>query len=289
MSKDYQHHDYNPFLVTQEWLKHHIERPDISIIDGSWFLPAAHRDAREEYANTHIIGAVFFDHELVSDQKTNLPHTLPKPEDFARYVSAMGVTQKDTIIIYETNGFFSAPRVWWMMRIMGAKKVFILDGGLKGWKDAGLPVTNQITKVAPASFLTDFQRDKVVFYEEMIKIVSNTNIQIIDARSSQRFFGHEVEPRQGLRLGHMPNAYNVPYALLSENGLLKSKKELKTIFENADIDISKPIVTTCGSGITAAVLILALESLGNDNVRLYDGSWSEWGTKKDSPVAVGHK
>lgn len=275
------------FTVSADWLEQRLDQPGLSIIDGSWYLPAQNRNAREEYYKAHIPGAVFFDQDEVVDPESKLPHTLPDPLLFEQYASSMGVTHTDTIVVYDGLGMFTAPRVWWMFRVMGAKEVFVLDGGFDAWKADGRPVTDEKTKIAPSAFIPEFDKSKVTGFSDMLRIVNDGSCQIADARSPGRFSGEEAEPRAGMRSGHMPGASNVPVFSLSDNGVLKSSDELRDIFEKAGIDLDKPVITTCGSGVTAAVITLALAELGHEDNALYDGSWSEWGGREDTPVITG--
>ncbi|CAM1627011.1 Rhodanese-like domain [Bartonella apihabitans] len=278
---------HSEFIVSDDWLKARLGDSNLSVLDASWYLPAAKRNGRDEYEKSHIPGAVFFDHDKVCDETSGLPHTLPSPEKFAQFASEMGVNADDTIVIYDGIGFFSAPRAWWMFRVMGAKHVYVLDGGFVGWQKKHYPVTNEPTKIKKTSFQVKFEQDKVVLIDEMRQLVDGETTQIADARGHKRFLGEEAEPRPGMRSGHMPGAHNVPFSTLSTDGNFKDLNKIKTIFKDAGINVAAPVVTTCGSGVTAAVLALALESLGNHNIRLYDGSWSEWGSKKDTPVVTG--
>jgi thiosulfate/3-mercaptopyruvate sulfurtransferase len=257
----------------------------MSVVDGSWYLPAQGRDARAEYDAGHIPRAVFFDHDIVVDPESNLPHTLPSPEVFATFAGSMGISADDTIVVYDGPGFFSAPRVWWMFRVMGARKVFLLEGGIDGWKKEGRFVTDKPTKVASCVFDVDFDGSRVASLEEMRAIVGQGGRQIADARPAGRFAGRDPEPRQGVRGGHMPGALNVPALGLSRDGKLLPADELRQAFVGAGVNLDQPIVTSCGSGVTAAVLTLALETLGHRDVKLYDGSWTEWGSRPDTPVA----
>ncbi|MFS2326737.1 3-mercaptopyruvate sulfurtransferase [Brucella sp. H1_1004] len=279
--------DKSAFVISRDDLKARLGEPGLAIVDASWYLPAAGRNGRDEYDAAHIPGAVFFDQDLIADKESGLPHTLPSPELFARHVGAMGITADETVVVYDGPGMFSAPRVWWMFRLMGVKNVLVLDGGLDGWKAAGFPVTNEVTKIAATLFTPSFNEAKVVSFEEMSKIVDKRSSQIADARAAGRFTGRDAEPRKGMRSGHMPGARNVPVGTLSENGELKSLDSLRKIFADAGVDLNKPVVTSCGSGVTAAVITLALTSLGHEDNRLYDGSWSEWGSRQDTPVVTG--
>lgn len=277
----------SPFVVSADWLMERLGKPGLSIIDGSWYLPTQNRDARAEYQAAHIPGAVFFDQDAVVSPDSHLPHTLPSPGLFAQFASSMGVDEKDTIVVYDGPGFFSAPRVWWMFRLMGAKDVYVLDGGFDRWKAEGRPVTAETTKIASCFFEVDCDPSRVVSFEEMRRIVDDKTAQIADARPAGRFAGTDPEPRPGVRGGHMPGARNVPATSLSRDGSLLPLPELRAALEAAGLDLTKPVVTSCGSGVTAAVVSLALESVGHAEHRLYDGSWSEWGGRSDTPVVTG--
>jgi len=279
--------DENPFIVSADWLHQHLQDQDIRIIDASWYLPAAGFDAARQFETAHIPGAVFFDQEEVVDKASPLPHTIPRPQDFATHVGAMGISEQDRIIIYEREGYFSAPRVWWLFRVMGATRVYVLDGGLQGWQARGYEITNALTPVRPAIFKPDFHAQAIIDLAEMREIVTKGDVQIVDARGAGRFSGREPEPRPGMRAGHMPGAVNIPYPRLVQGGYLKSPAELREVFTEAGIDVDRPVATSCGSGVTAAILTLALQALGNSSVRLYDGSWSEWGALADTPVEQG--
>lgn len=277
----------SPFVVSADWLMERLGKPGLSIIDGSWYLPTQNRDARAEYQAAHIPGAVFFDQDAVVSPDSPLPHTLPSPGLFAQFASSMGVDEKDTIVVYDGPGFFSAPRVWWMFRLMGAKDVYVLDGGFDRWKAEGRPVTAETTKIASCFFEVECDPSRVVSFEEMRRIVDGKTAQIADARPAGRFAGTDPEPRPGVRGGHMPGARNVPATSLSRDGSLLPVPELRAALETAGLDLTKPVVTSCGSGVTAAVVSLALESVGHPQHRLYDGSWSEWGGRSDTPVVTG--
>lgn len=277
----------NPLFVTPDWLQERLGRPGLSIVDGAWYLPAQGRDARAEYEAGHIPGAVFFDQDKVVDPESSLPHTIPPPETFAKFVGAMGIAETDTIVVYDGPGMQSAPRCRWLFRVMGAKDVRILEGGLDGWKRDGRPLTDEPTKIAPNVFNTDFDASRVASLADMRGIVDSGAEQIADARPSGRFEGVDPEPRPGLRGGHMPGAKNIPVASLVRDGKLLPRDELKQVVEKAGIDLSRPVVTSCGSGVTAAVISLALETLGHKDNRLYDGSWAEWGSLPDTQVEQG--
>ena len=220
----------SPFVVSADWLEERLGSPGLSIVDGSWYFPG--RDARAEYDAAHIPGAVFFDQDLVVDPESDLPHALPDPLTFERHASSMGISKDDTIVVYDGPGFMSAPRVWWLFRIMGARKVFVLDGGFDKWRSEGRPVTREQTKIAPSAFVSEFDSNRVVLLEEMRGIVERREAQIADARASGRFNGTEPEPRPGLRGGHMPGAVNVPSSsTVSDPPLSKSPFTVKTASE----------------------------------------------------------
>lgn len=277
----------SPFTVDADWLQQRLGQPGLTIVDASWYLPAQKRDGKAEYDAAHIPGAVFFDHDQVSDQDSALPHTLPSPQDFAQYVGTMGISADDTIVVYDGPGFFSAPRAWWMFRVMGVFQVYVLDGGFDGWKTQGRPVTAEPTKIAPCIFHAEYESTRVASLADMRRIVASGENQIADARGPGRFSGSEPEPRAGIRSGHMPGARNVPASMLAKDGKLLDKGQLARLFAESGIDLAKPVVTSCGSGITAAAITLALETLGHTDNRLYDGSWTEWGGLADTPVVTG--
>lgn len=279
--------EHSPFVVDADWLQSFLGKPGLVVVDASWYLPAQKRDARAEYDRAHIPGALFFDQDLVVAADSNLPHTLPPPELFAQFAGSMGISVDDTIVVYDGPGLFSAPRVWWMFRAMGAKEVFVLDGGFDAWHAEGRPVTDEATKVAPCVFMPDFDASRVATLAEMRAIVADGSRQIADARSAARFEGADPEPRAGVRGGHMPGAHNLPASSLAENGRMLPLTALRQKIEAAGIDLDRPVVTSCGSGVTAAAITLALESLGHQGSKLYDGSWTEWGGRTDTPVVTG--
>jgi thiosulfate/3-mercaptopyruvate sulfurtransferase len=281
-------HETSPFVVSFDWLEQRLGQPNLRIVDASWYLPAQNRDAKAEFAAARIPGAVQFDIDAIADVNSGMPHTLPSAELFANKVGALGISETDTIIIYDGLGMFSGPRVWWMFRIFGAQNCFVLNGGFDQWKiDGRIVETSAISAAKSATFNSAYNNLAVVNFNEMLKIVETGDVQIADARGAGRFEGRDPEPRAGMRSGHMPNAVNVPYSALSAGGQLKPLAYLKQALEDAGVDLGKPVITTCGSGVTAAVITLALQSLGHREHRLYDGSWSEWGGRADTPIETG--
>jgi len=275
------------FVVSADWLQGELGKPDLRVLDASFYLPAQKRDADAEYAAGHIPGAIRFDQDKIADHSTNLPHTIPSPDYFAAEVGKLGIGENDRIVVYDGIGLFASPRVWWLFRVMGARNIFVLDGGLDGWKAEGRPLETAVLAYPAATFKTNYDEARVVTLERMRDIVSSGALQIADARSAGRFAATEPEPRAGMRSGHMPGARNLPSGVFATQGRFKSLPELKQTIEAAGIDLSKPVVTSCGSGITAAIITLALESLGHSDNKLYDGSWSEWGSRDDTPVVTG--
>ena len=276
-------------LVSTEWLAAHLSAPDLRILDASWHLPGSGRDARAEYAAEHIPGSLFFDIDEISDEKSPLPHMLPSTVKFASRVKKMGIGDGMGIVVYDTAGLYSAARVWWTFRVMGHADVAVLNGGLKKWKAEGRPVSSEPPPArTPRHFTPRFYASLVRDLDDMKALLANGAAQIADARGAGRFSGSEPEPRPGLRSGHMPGARNVPYTmLLNDDGTLKSAGELREVFQARGVDPMKPVVTTCGSGVTAAILSLGLALLGQPEAGLYDGSWAEWGQDNGLPVKTG--
>jgi len=271
----------SPLISTDE-LAAILDRPHVKTIDGSWWLNG--RDAYADYLQQRIGGAVFFDLEAVSDHSSPLPHMLPTAEDFAAAVSALGIADSDHIVVYDRQGMFSAARVWWTFAVMGASKVQVLDGGYPKWVAEGRAVeTGKPEPLAPETFNAHLNHDAVISLSEMLAELG-TSTQIIDARGAARFDGTAPEPRAGVRSGHMPGAMNLPFGeLLNPDKTMKGGLELETAFQNIGLDMDRPVITSCGSGVTAAILTLGLTLLGKPS-RLYDGSWSEWGSQQDTPI-----
>lgn len=276
------------WLVSTDWLAEHLRDRNVIVVDSSYYLPTQPRDAHAEYRDGHIPGAVFFDIDKIADDSTDLPHMLPGPAHFGKAVGALGIGDGDTVVVYDNVrdglGVYSAPRVWWTFRIFGAKKVFVLDGGLPKWKAEGRPLEKGDANRPAKKFNAEMNVGAVATISDVRMALTDDSAQIVDARSAGRFTGKEPEPRPGLRPGHMPRSFNVPYTQLLENGQLVSRARIEAAFKNAGVDLEKPIVTTCGSGVTAAILTLALESIGKAPQGLYDGSWAEWGSRPDVPV-----
>ncbi len=280
-------HSDPSILVSTNWLADNLSNPDLRILDGSWHLPTENRDPLAEYRADHIHGAQFFDIDGISDTTSDLPHMVPTAEQFAAQVADLGISNDDQIIVYDTQGLFSAARVWWLFRHFGLNNIAVLDGGLPKWKAEERPTSN--TPITPVSgTLSATTQNHLVRDAAQVLAASETATQIIDARPPARFKGEAPEPRAGLRAGRIPNSQNVFFkSLLNVDGTLKSDAELAAVFKDQGVDLAQPIITSCGSGVTAAVLSLALQKLGHENHALYDGSWSEWGALHDYPIEQG--
>jgi thiosulfate/3-mercaptopyruvate sulfurtransferase len=275
-------------LVSTDWLAAHLKDPDLRVLDASWHMPDQGRDARAEYAAAHIPGARFFDIDDISDHRSNLPHMAPPVEKFISRMRAMGVGDGHQVVVYDSTGLFSAARVWWTFRLMGKTDVAVLDGGLPKWQAEGRAVEDMPPVLRDRHMTVSRQNHLVKDVTQVAQAAKLGLAQIIDARGAARFRGDVAEPRPGLRAGHIPGSRNVPFAtVLNPDGTLKSPADLLAVFIQAGIDLDKPAITTCGSGVTAAILSLALERIGHRNHALYDGSWSEWGMYDDLTVAKG--
>jgi thiosulfate/3-mercaptopyruvate sulfurtransferase len=275
-------------LVSTDWLASHMRDPDLRILDASMYLPGSDRDAKAEYAAGHIPGARFFDIDEISDSRSDLPHMAPPIEKFMSRMRAMGVGDGHQVVVYDGAGLFSAARVWWLFKLMGQNDIAVLDGGLPKWVAEGREVED-LPPIIRDRHMTVRRQAHLVKDVTQVSAASKLRDQeIIDARSPGRFRGEEPEPRPGMRGGHIPGSKNVHYAsLLNADQTMKTPEETRAIFEAAGVDLSKPAITTCGSGVTAAILSLAMARMGKDDHSLYDGSWSEWGMFPTVPVATG--
>jgi thiosulfate/3-mercaptopyruvate sulfurtransferase len=274
-------------LVSTQWLGENLKTPDLALIDGSWYLPTLKRDGKAEYLAAHIPGAVHFDIEEISDHSSPLPHMMPGPEQFARQMSALGIGDGMDIVVYDGAGLGSAPRVWWMLRVFGARHVRILDGGLPKWRSEGRPTESGLVKRQRALFTTRFDAAAVADLGRVRKALETGAAQVVDARSAERFSGAAPEIRPGISSGHMPGALNAPSTSLLDQGRLKPLSELADLLDQAGLERDRPVITSCGSGVSAAIISLALDELGRPAQALYDGSWTEWASTEGSPIATG--
>ncbi|MGA9411599.1 MAG: 3-mercaptopyruvate sulfurtransferase [Roseobacter sp.] len=275
-------------LVSTNWLAAHLKDPDLRLLDASWYLPEAGRNAKDEYDKAHIPGARFFDIDEISDQRSDLPHMAPPIEKFMSRMRAMGIGDGHQIVIYDGAGLLSAARVWWLFKLMGFETVAVLDGGFPKWKAEGHALEDMPPMVRDRHMTVRFQNQLVRDVTQVSAASKLNDHVIVDARAAGRFRGDAPEPREGLRAGHIPGSRSVPFTtLLNKDRTMKSPEECRAVFEAAGVDLSKPVITTCGSGVTAAILALALERLGHRQWSLYDGSWAEWGMFPTVPVATG--
>jgi len=272
-------------LVSTAWLAEHLGAPDVKVADATYFLPTLGRDAREEYEQAHIPGAVFFDIDEIADAESPLPHMLPDAAKFASRVRKLGLGDGTRIVLYDNNRYSASARAWWMFRVFGHDDVAVLDGGLAKWRAEGRPVTDEPVRPTERHFTARRNNLLVRDLEQIRGNLLERREQLIDARSAGRFLGTEPEPRAGLRRGHVPQSLNLPFTeVLAEDGTIRPPDALRRRFEQIGLDPGQPVATTCGSGVTAATLALALHEIGIDDVAVYDGSWSEWGARPDTPV-----
>ncbi|MGR3815102.1 MAG: 3-mercaptopyruvate sulfurtransferase [Cognatishimia activa] len=275
-------------IVSTAWLNANLKDPDLRILDASWYLPTESRDPKAEFDASHIPGARFFDIEDISDHRSNLPHMVPPVEKFLSRIRELGVGDGHQIVVYDGAGLFSAARVWWLFKLMGHDNIAVLDGGLPKWTAEGRPVTNEPPVIRDRHMFARPRYEMVKDVTEVSRASKLMDYVIIDARAADRFKGEAAEPRPGMRAGHIPNSRNVPFStLLNADKTMKDPEVLKEIFEAAGVDLAKPAITSCGSGVTAAVLCLAMERFGKTDHSLYDGSWTEWGAFPTVPIATG--
>lgn len=280
----------SPFMVTPQWLAEQKHDAKIAILDARMSPPGLvpKRDIQAEFEQGHIPGAVYFDIDAIADHSTNLPHMVPSPQQFSEMVGQLGISEQHTLVIYDDGNLFSAPRVWWTFRIFGAKNVHILAGGISGWQQAGYALESGQTAPARQTFNAHFNHTAVKHVDEVVAALGDNEIQILDARPAGRYKAQEPEPRPGLRLGRIPGSINIPWGSMVENGNLKSPQALAAIFADQGVDLTKPIITSCGSGVTAAVVALGLAAVNASSVSLYDGSWAEWGASDALPIDDTH-
>ncbi len=277
----------DPF-VTPEWLLEHLDAPDLVVVDASYYLSTMNRDADAEFVAGHIPGAIRFDIDAIKDKSSDLPHMLPDPSFFASEVGAMGIGDGMRIVVYDGAGIFSAPRVWWTFKIFGATDVVILDGGFPAWKEKGFAIEEGPARArSRRTFTARFDHSAVADLGDIRRALADPGVQVVDARSAERFRGEAPEPRPGLPSGHMPGSLNLPFSEIVSRGRLRDADSIRSALERHNIDTSRPVITTCGSGVSAAILSLAFAKIGHPPKALYDGSWSEWASRDDTPIATG--
>ena len=277
------------WLVSTDWLASQVKSDSLAIVDGSWYLPTTKRDGLREYLAGHIPGAVYFDIDEISDHSSPLPHMLPPPHAFELHMTRLGIANDMRIVVYDGLGLYSAPRVWWTLRVFGVKNVFILEGGLPKWRAEGRPIEKDMPLIIPSHFKANFNADLVADFEKVERALAERSAQVVDSRPAERFRGEAPEPREGVRSGHMPGSLSIPYSDLVEGGTLAPPEKIQAAIAKSGVDLSKPVITSCGSGVSAALLWLALDSIGKEPAALYDGSWTDWGSRESAPVATGPK
>jgi len=274
-------------LVSTDWLAEHLESPDIAIIDASWYMPADARDTYSEYLAEHIPGAVHFDIDTIADPNSDLPHMLPSPIAYSSAMRKLGIGDGQRIVVYDTHGLFAAPRVWWTFKVMGVDDVSVLEGGLPKWKAEGRPVEDGPVRRPERHFTARLDHAIVADLDDVRRALKSGSAQVVDARSAGRFDGSAPEPRPGLKSGHMPGSSNLPFQELMDGNRLVAPEAVRAAFEKAGVALDRPIVTTCGSGVSAAILALGLATAGHGKASVYDGSWTEWAGRDDTEIETG--